>query len=205
MNKYKTKIIIACLAVIVAASCINAYAKTTIQKSFFKKADFNSDGKQEALHLIIYGENIKKPFNWKLSVKMGEQIIFHHSCDDSWLDDFFNDPYYYSNNGDSYEIQKTSYYFKDLPDGIVGKGKISEEVWRKDDYWLKKYIENNIQDELKTKYNITGEKAQVIIKAATSRLTQGVDTLSISCNPLTGPKELIFIPEINAFVMYFAP
>jgi hypothetical protein len=203
MNKIKT--IMTFLAIGIVALNINASAQTTIQKTFIKKADFNLDGKLEEVQLIIYGENIKKPFKWELSVKMGEQIIYHHTCDDSWLDDFFNDPHYYSDNGEPYEVQKTNYYFKDLPEGIVGKAKISEETWSKDDYRLKKYIESNIQDELKTEYNITGEKVQTIIKAAISRLTQGVDTLSISCNPQTGSIQLIFIPEINSFVMYSAP
>jgi hypothetical protein len=199
------KIIIVSLTIGIVALTSIIFAQTTIQKSFLKKADFNLDGKLEEVHLIIYGENLKKPFKWELSVQMDGQSIFHHICDDSWLDDFYNDPHYYTDNGESYEVQKTKYYFKDLPEGIVDKDKISEEAWNKDDYWLKKYIESNIQDELKNKYNITGEKAQTIIKAAISRLTQGVDTLSISCNPLIGPKELIFIPEINAFVMYYAP
>ena len=200
-----SKIIISSLGIWIVALAINAYAQANIQKSFSKKADFNLDGKFEEVHLIIFGENFKKPFKWELTVQIDGQTIFNHTCDDSWLDNFFNDPHYYSDNGESYEVQKGKYYFKGLPEGIVGKAKISEEAWSKDDYWLKINIENNIRDELKNKYNIPGEKAQTIIKAAVSRLTQGVDRLSISCNPLTGPEELIFIPEVNAFVRYYAP
>jgi len=201
----KIMVIITSLIIGIIALYIDTSAQTTIQKSFIKKADFNSDGKPEEVHLIIYGEKFNSPFRWELSVQMGDQIIYHHSCDDSWLDDFFNDPHYYTDNGESYEVQKTKYYFKDLPAGIVGKEKISEETWSKDDYWLKKYIERNIQDELKNKFNIIGEKSQTIIQAAISRLSRGVDTLSISCNPLTGTEDFMFIPEINSFVKYYAP
>lgn len=202
MSKIKT--IIMCLAIGMVI-CINAYAQTTIQRSFVKKADFNLDGKLEEVHLIIYGEKFNMPFRWDLSVEMGDQKIFHHTCDDSWLDDFFNDPGYYTDSRESYEVQKTKYYFNDLPEKIVVKKRISEEAWSNNDYWLKNYIGNNIQYELKKKYNIVGKKAQAIVEASILSLTQGVDSLSISCNPLSGTEEFIFIPEIKAFVRYYAP
>jgi len=204
MNKI-IEIIFACLAIIVVGLSNNLYAKTTIQRSFLKKADFNSDGKLEEVHLIIYGENIKKPFQWDLSIKIEGHTIFHRYCDDSWLDDFFHDPTYYSDNGATYEAQKQEYYFKDLPEKVVSYIKVSDEEWKKDDFWLRKYVEKNIQDELSSKHDIVGQKAQTIIKAAIYRLTRGIQTLSISCNPLTGTEDFMFLPGINSFVMYYAP
>jgi hypothetical protein len=197
MKKIKT--IITFLAIGIAALTINASAQTTVQRSFLKKADFNLDGKLEEVHLIIYGENIKKMFKWELSVQMEGKTIYHDSCDDSWYEEGIKD----SDKDASYEAKKKEYYFKELPESFVVYKKFSKEDWIKDDYYLKRNVENTIQEELK-KYNIVGQKAQTIIKAAISRLTQGVSTLDIFCSPPEGDV-LMFIPEINTFVRYYVP
>ena len=105
--------------------CCNTYAQQPINSNekvdevITRNIDITGDGVPENIKLHIKGKSFKHPFVWTLDIFSGETNIFKHESDDTWLDKFFHDEGYVSDECNGYLECKRQYYFHDILGGLV--------------------------------------------------------------------------------------
>ncbi len=97
-----------------------AATPSTIHRTFTRKADLTGDGKPERVIVTIEGASWDQPFTWSVSVRDGKKEIFRHSQTDTRIDSFFRDPGFVDHCS-GYRACKERYYFRDLPNTVIGR------------------------------------------------------------------------------------
>jgi hypothetical protein len=173
-----------------------------VNETLTREVDVTGDDIPELIILNLRGESWQKPFQWTLTIKAKDSVIFEHQSDDSWLDAFFADKGYHQDCAD-YLSCKHKYYENDILKQAVVITDLSpnEHAYNKSNSGS---IQIVARKELIDKYRVSEDRASQIVESMIRRLRSGkTPVLYVPISAVQSNFPIMYVPEVNGFVKVY--
>ncbi len=176
--------------------------KAPVDVTHAKRIDVTGDGRPESVVLNYRGANWHEPFTWTLRITAEGRLLFEHSDDDAWMDEFFADENFLG-EGLGYLKSKRKYYNEEMLQGLF-----CTTGFPSNDHAFDPKNSGSIHvvaaNELKEKHSLSDEEARRVVAWMMERLKAfKAPLLYVPISAVHCECPRMWVPQVEDFITVY--